>query len=303
MRDWRGASESVESAGPIVAWVVLLYALTFLCALPIIIGGVSLPKLSPSVPLFPFSVAGFTLAGFTPMLAALLVARLFPGAGGVRPLFRQLKTWHVGIGWYAIALIGPIVLSLLADVIHIVLGGASPEKWVTFPSVFGFFPGSLFFMIVGLVVGSFGEEPGWRGFAQPRLQMRYGALAASILVGFIWATWHIWIVITPGALSLMTLTEVVTQYVRLIATAVIYAWMYNSTKGSLLLVMVAHAGHNLASNLIRTPSDGPVIVALGYVVLATFVVLMTESRTLSRSKGDRSPEGVPANDALDRPGL
>lgn len=163
------------------------------------------------------------LVGYTPMLAALLVAGLFPGAAGVRPLLRQVRTWRVGIGWYGIALIGPIVLFLFADVVHIVLGGEPPQRWLRFPSPFYFGPGGLVFLVGSLLAGSFGEEPGWRGFALPPLQNRYGALAASILIGLIWSTWHIWIAITPGGLSLMSLTDVVwNTYVRLIATAVIY---------------------------------------------------------------------------------
>ena len=292
MQDSKTSGEGAGSSGQIVAWVALVFLLTFLCALPLIIGGISLPKLSQSAPLFGISFAGMMLAGYTPMLAALLVAGLFPGADGVRPLLRQACTWRVGIGWYGIALIGPIVLFLLADVVHVLLGGARPQPWLRFPSPSYFGPGGLVFLVGSLMAGSLGEEPGWRGFALPGLQNRYGALAASIFIGLIWSTWHIWILITPGGLSLMSLTVVVLNtYVRLIATAVIYTWMYNSTGGSLFLVMVAHAGHNIAAALIQAPADGirdvSAIVALSYLTVAIGVVLMTGPRTLSRSnRGD-----------------
>jgi membrane protease YdiL (CAAX protease family) len=292
MQNSKTSGERAGNSGQIVAWVALLFALTFLCALPLIIGGISLPKLSPSAPLFPISFAGVMLVGYTPMLAALLVAGFFPGAAGVRPLLRQVCTWRVGIGWYGIALIGPIVLFLLADVVHFVLGGTRPQPWLRFPSPSYFGPGGLVFLVGSLLAGSFGEEPGWRGFALPPLQKRYGALAGSILIGLIWSTWHIWIVITPGGFSLMTPVDVVLNtYVRLIATAVIYTWMYNSTGGSLFLVMVAHAGHNIAGTLIQAPADGirdvSAIVALSYLAVAIGVVLMTGPRTLSRSnRGD-----------------
>ena len=79
MQDSKTSGEGAGSSGQIVAWVALVFVLTFLCALPLIIGGISLPKLSPSAPLFGISFAGMMLAGYTPMLAALLVAGLFPG--------------------------------------------------------------------------------------------------------------------------------------------------------------------------------------------------------------------------------
>jgi membrane protease YdiL (CAAX protease family) len=289
MQNSKTTGERAGNCGQIVAWVALVFVLTFLCALPLIIGGISLPELSPSAPLFPISFAGVMLVGYTPMLAALLVAGLFPRSAGIRPLLRQVCTWRVDIGWYGIALIGPIVLFLLADVVHVVLGGTRPQPWLRFPSPSYFGPGGLVFLVGSLLAGSFGEEPGWRGFALPPLQKRYGALAASILIGIIWSTWHIWVMITPGGLSLMTLIDVLLNtYVRLIATAIIYTWMYNSTGGSLFLVMVAHAGHNIAANLIQVPADGirdvSAIVALSYLTVAIGIVLMTGPRTLSRSR-------------------
>ena len=65
----------------------------------------------------------------------------------------------------------------------------------------------------------------------------------------------------------------------------IYAWMYNSTRGSLFLVMVAHAGHNIAATLIGAPSNGvyqQLIVALLYLLAAIAVVLATDVQSLCR---------------------
>ena len=66
-------------------------------------------------------------------------------------------------------------------------------------------------------------------FAQPRLQTRYSALPASIIIGVLWSTWHLWYVITPGGFSNVTGANALATYVRLTSTAIIYAWMYNST--------------------------------------------------------------------------
>jgi membrane protease YdiL (CAAX protease family) len=276
--------EVVWNGGQIVAWVVLLFFLIFLCLLPFLIGGVSLSglgKLSPSSPLFALCIAGFTFVGYTPTLSALLVAGFFPGGGGARSVLRQVRTWRVGIGWYAIAAFGPAVLFLLDEAVYLVLGGAPPQHWIVLPPFSGFFPGSLFFSVMGVLAGTIGEEFGWRGFAQPRLQKRYGALKASIFIGLVWGTFHLWIL---PICHCMTLTDVfVTQYLRLIATAVIYAWIYNCTKGSLFLVMVAHAAHNITVDLMPMVGGSAVIVALSYVVVAIVLVLITDPRTLTRS--------------------
>jgi uncharacterized protein len=220
-------------------------------------------------------------------LSALLVAGLFPGCGGARSVLRQVRTWRVSIGWYAIAVFGPAVLFLLDEAVSLVLGGSRPQHWIVVPPVSGFFPGSLFFSVMGVLAGTIGEEFGWRGFAQPRLQKRYGALRASILIGLVWGTFHLWILPICHCLSLTDV--IVTQYLRLIATAVIYAWIYNSTKGSLFLVMVAHAAHNITVDLMPMVGGSAVIVALSYVAVAIVVVLMTDPQTLTA----RTAENVP----------
>ena len=298
MRESKTREESLRNSGSIVAWVVMIFLLTLLGALPFIIGGLRFNGFSPSTRLSRLAFAGMGLTGFAPGLAALLIAGFFPGAGGVRSLLRQIRTWRVGVMWYGVALIGPIILKLLANVIHIALGGPPPEHWLALPSLTASGNNNLFFMILAMPIGAlFEEEIGWRGFAQPRLQHLYGALTASILVGILWSTWHLWYVITPGGFSNVAPIDALATYIRMISTAVIYAWMYNSTKGSLFLAAIAHAGHNFAVTLIQSPwreSDlnvsavNHLLLALSYFAAAVVVVFMTNPQTLSREKAGKA---------------
>lgn len=268
--------------GQFGAWVLLLFAFTGLGALPLILQGLNLTKISQSTPHLPLIMTGMLVTSCAPTLAALFVAGLYSGAGGVRSISRQLRTRGVGAVWYALALVGPILLFLTAEAFTAARRGELPRHWMVLPSFSG--PGGLYFVIFGSLLA---EEPGWRGFAQPRLQTRYGALTASIVIGVLWSTWHLWYVITPGGFSNVTGVDAAATYIRLISTAIVYAWMYNSTSGSLLIAMFAHAGHNLAANLIPTPADGGwqhMTIALSYLVAATIVVLTTEPRTLRRAE-------------------
>lgn len=90
----------------------------------------------------------------------------------------------------------------------------------------------------------------------------------------------------PGGPADLSLPDVAQTYIRLISTAVIYAWIYNSTNGSLFLVMLAHVAHNIATDLIQIPASGThvvaLIVALLYLALATAIVLIAGPRRLSR---------------------
>lgn len=270
------------NGGQFGGWVLLLFVFTGLGALPLILQGLNLTKISQSTPHLPLIMSGMLVTSCAPTLAALFVAGLYPGAGGVRSIFRQVRTCRVGLVWYALALVGPILLFLAAEAFRAVRLGKPPAHWMVLPSLAG--PGGLPFVVFGSLLA---EEPGWRGFAQPRLQTRYGALTASIVIGILWSTWHLWYVITPGGFSNVTGVDVAATYVRLISTAIIYAWMYNSTNGSLLIAMLAHVGHNLAASLMPGPADGEwqhLTIALSYLVAATIVVLTTEPRTLRRAE-------------------
>ena len=119
------------------------FILIFLCLLPFIAGGVTisgLGKLRPSSPLFALCIAAFTFVGYTPTLSAILVARFFPGGGGVRSVLRQVKTRHAGIGWYAIAVFGPTVLFLLDETINLLFGGFTTAKVDSLAFTFWIFP-------------------------------------------------------------------------------------------------------------------------------------------------------------------
>ncbi len=254
-----------------MVWALLVFGITFVCALPVLIAGIDLTNVTFTTDI-PVAVGvGILLTGYAPTFAALLVAWLVPGAGGVRALLRPVLRWRVSPAWYVAVFGAPILMFLVAVGIHVETGGAPPSSWLAIPG-----GPDLAFLVGALVAGSFGEEVGWRGFALPRLQRRYTPLVASVIVGGIWATWHIWPVITPGGGGITWLI-VLETYVRLIATSVIYAWIFNATGGSLLLVMIAHAGHNIAVRVVTPPpgseTDLPLLVAVLYFVVAVVVVV------------------------------
>ena len=214
------------------------------------------------------------LITFISALPALIAAWLVPGESGIGPLLRPVLRWRVDARWYLLALVGPTVLFVVAVGIHVVVDGAPATSWLSIPR-----GADLTFLVGALVAGSFGEEVGWRGFALPRLQACYTPLVGSVIVGVIWATWHLWPVITPGGGSITWLVALET-YVRLLATSVIYGWIFNATGGSVLLVMLAHVGHNIAVRVTPAP---PLLVAALYLIAAVIVVLSTRATKMKGS--------------------
>jgi membrane protease YdiL (CAAX protease family) len=147
-----------------------------------------------TVPL-PF-LALISLGGLMPLLAALVAAGYETGSAGIRTLLAQLARKRlVGAGrWSAVALLGMALIMLLALALARMRNGALPPlppatTWQTLPLL------AVVYLSIALI-----EEVGWRGYALPRLQARYGALVASLLLGLIWGLWHLpqWLIPATG---------------------------------------------------------------------------------------------------------
>ncbi len=282
-----GSNPSVRSVEIIIlAWVIGLFAITGIGMLPLFVYHVDLSKLTFSSRI-PVTVGiGIELTAYAPTLAALAVA---PIAGGFKRLLRPAIQWRAGVQWYALALLGPSALFLIGDVLRLLVRAPLPTSWLTIPSA-----SALAFLVGALIAGSFGEELGWRGLGQPLLQLKYGALVAAVVVGAVWSLWHLWPAVAPGGAATTTWSDAVLTFVRLISTSILYAWLFNSTRGSLLIVMLAHAGHNLAARLVPLADSGahgdPVVAGL-YALAALVVLLTFGGRWLSRLRAfpDRTP--------------
>ena len=215
-----------------------------------------LPQALNSRGLTSAQVPGFLslLAGYGPALAAILVAWLADGRPGLRDLFGRLLRWRVGIRWYLVALLLPVLITTLAILVNTYwLGGAVPDfAAIAFP----FGPPEtplwqkvlILFLVFLLGFDGLGEELGWRGFALPRLLERYTPLASSLSLGALWAVWHFPYALTEGTfLSEVPLPVFV---LNLLAVSMIYTWIFLNTKGSLLPVLLFHAAGNTTSNLL-----------------------------------------------------
>ena len=136
------------------------------------------------------------IVGFGPFLAALVVLAVTEGKSGVMGLLRRMVRWRVGLQWYAVALLLPIVVTLAAAALNVFLLGA--QRTSSAADLGGWSSFLLLFLLSLFIPGLAGtwEEPGFRGYALPRLQFRYSALIASLILGVLWAFWHLPFVVT-----------------------------------------------------------------------------------------------------------
>jgi membrane protease YdiL (CAAX protease family) len=216
------------------------------------------------------------LARWTPGLVAVLVVALAGGRAAVGGLLQPLRIWRVGPGWYLFALAYPAAVQFAGRGIDILLGRAAE---LTSPLVANY--GERYAAMVPVVIlfafpGVFAEELGWRGFALPRLQERCNGLLSSVVLGIVWGLWHIPLFVYFDY-ALPTLTVEVFTFVP---ASVLYTWVYNNTRGSLLLVSLLHLAEQLTNSFLGTsPTYTDEILTLA---LATLIILLAGPAHLAR---------------------
>jgi uncharacterized protein len=278
-----------------VFFFLIAFAGAWLLELPVVLSRTGIGLLPYTLPpvMVILMIAGATFTG--PTLSAFVMARVTEGREGPKRLLRRYVLWRVKLRWYLfVLLVIPASEVLGAIVLPGVLASYHP---VTLGMVLGY---PLAFVSTFVLGGPLGEEPGWRGFALPRLQAAYGPLAGSLFLGVLWASWHLplfW----SGVWTPPTAANVVMFFVMTTALTVVISWVFNNAKGSLLITMLMHASFNTFANKIVAPLfPAPLLndyallpVLVGFVAVAFIVVAATRGR-LSFHDERQSPASNPA---------
>jgi membrane protease YdiL (CAAX protease family) len=231
-------------------------------------------------PLYAFGLSPSPIIAFGPFLAAILVLALTTGKGGVVTLLRRMVRWRVRPVWYAVALLLPVAISGGAALLNVVVLGASAPSPAELGAWSGLVP-TFFLLLLVPGIGGAWEEPGWRGYALPKLQGGHSALLASLILGVVWAFWH---------LPLMVIGQIhLSDPVFIVAWTVVFTWVFNNTNGSVLIAMLMHNMHNVISggyfSAMFSGADwvrqGWLLVAL-WCAVAAIVVVVNGPEHLSR---------------------
>jgi membrane protease YdiL (CAAX protease family) len=179
---------------------------------------------------------GFKAAG--PSYAGLIVVFVVSGWSGIKVMLHRLVKWRVGFVWWAVALLGPLAITLAAIGIHVLMGGDAPNFliWKVEPLMVPV----LMLILISPMGGAGGEEYfGWRGYAQPRLQDSLGKWAplfTSLIIGVVWAVWHLPEFFNPAstqyALGWIGFLPLILME---ITNSIIMTWLFNKTGGSVLI--------------------------------------------------------------------
>ena len=260
-----------ESAGGLVAFFALTFAVTWTCFITAAALSCSLPAgASPGLGVRALALLG-TIA---PSLVALALTRRAEGGTAVRRLLGRIFQWRVSLWYYIFAIGYMAAVKLTVAVLDRLVTGSWPHFWEE----------PWYVMAVAITISTWvqaGEEIGWRGFALPRLAERWGLATASIVLGAIWALWHLPLFYVHGA---DTYGQSFPAYLlQVIAFSVAMAWLYSRTRGSLLLVMLMHASINNTKGIVPTtprPAGNPLapgaslMTWLGVAVVGAVAILI-----------------------------
>jgi len=291
--------QQVMRAHPLVSFFLMAYAFSWIMVIPYILSQWGVLRGD-------FRIA-FVLKSFGPFLAAYIMIGITEGKAGLLRFRRSLGQTRVGWQWYVFILLGIPALFLLG--------------MAFFPGVLASFQGfpanfSVVYLVTLILIffggGPLGEEPGWRGFALPRLQPRFGTLRGTLLLGILWTFWHLPDYLNdaqrggPGTnlLSLLSINLPI-FLLMVMGMAVIFTWVFNHTHGSVFIAILLHAsinGFGTAMALFNASilANSDLVICIAVVVPALLILILTRGRLGYQPGQDRSlkPAEVEAQASL-----
>jgi membrane protease YdiL (CAAX protease family) len=229
------------------------------------------------------------LGACVPSLMGIVFTYLTHDRQGRRDFWiRVIDLRRIGWPWLAVILLVFPVVHAVAIPVYAFLGGEPPSLANVGTALVN--PGLMVQVILAnLIISGFSEELGWRGYALDRLQQRWGALAASLILGLVHGLWHIPLFfipgITQGEMGLFSLGALV-FLAGTVAGAVLFTWVYNNTQRSILAAVLLHFMVNLCLDLLvglqgALPTGYSAVYTGCVVVLDLVIVAVFGAKTLA----------------------
>jgi len=262
---------------PLASFVTIALSISWIIWIPLIVLGQDLLP----------GITGFIIiGGFGPFLSAVIVTLIADGRDGFRKWRKQVFKVRVGAKFYILVFLFPIIYAALSYSLYLLMGG-TPADFSNVPPWY-LYPLSLVFVFF---LGGGQEEPGWRGFALPRLLSKYSPFISSIIVGVIWAVWHIPLFFVGGSSQAGLPLE---WYIpNVIGMAMVFTLLYLKTNGSVIPAMVLHAGLNSA--IIWFPMKSGILPSYAYITIVGWSIVVLLILIYGRKGFFRSPRNVRNN--------
>lgn len=228
-----------------------------------------------------WAIALFVIGGFVPSVLAIILTGMQQGKTGLRKLFRRVIQFNIGWRWYLAAVL-VVVLATAGQFLIIRLLGQNfnYQGFIT----------QLGSLIPLIVIGPLSEELGWRGYALDRLQTRFNALISGLVVGIIWAMWHLPLFFMVGTSQHELHIPFLGFMFGVTALSVLFTWLHNNTGASIWTAIFFHwiytyTGQVVASSVVRSPTYN--WLEYSPFILAALIVVAVWGQSLRKRSGDR----------------
>ncbi len=199
--------------------------------------------------------------GAGPFISAFVVLALTEGKAGLREWFAQCTKWRIAIHWYLIALALPLGLTVGGLLLGLLSTGFQPLQFNPRLPWADFLPFAWFMIIfTGLV-----EEPGWRGYALPRLQKYYTAEKSSWILGLLWGAWHLpaMIYLYREATMVVLVVSLVGLLLGTVGFTLVNTWLYNASTSVLVIILLHGWGNAVQSYFVLSTGNPLIMTAYG----------------------------------------
>jgi membrane protease YdiL (CAAX protease family) len=211
-----------------------------------------------------------------PTIAARIVLTMIGGGVAYHQMRRRGRLWHVAFRWYVVAL--AVIPAACLAAVAVLPGGSAALESASAGSMLTTFA---IFLVIGFFSGPLFEEPGWRGFALPRLERDRGPLVGTLVLGVLWGAWHLPQFLVPewAAQNGGSDPATIAAFLVLVMTlSPVLTWVYNHT-GSLFLAMVTHASINASLAMVPVLPSGPMVVGIvAFGAISLILVVATRGR-------------------------
>ncbi|QBD75334.1 CPBP family intramembrane metalloprotease [Ktedonosporobacter rubrisoli] len=273
----------------LLSYFVMAYSFSWIAWLPYVLSqdGLGLWSFQPDqlvtlLAMLPGAFLGPCLSGF-------VMTAVTEGKPGVRRLLHRLLLRDIGWQWYLVVIFG---IPLVITAVYFLLPGGVTAFHPDLLQIIWLF---MFLFFVEIFIGGLAEEPGWRGFALPRLQRKLSPLLASVILGILWQCWRLPLYLTSWGNGADFLMIGVATFESIFFTIII-TWVFNYTRESVFIVMLLHASFDafrvialtsiFSAQWIQQNAETGVLVGVGMTALVLAVA--------TRSRLGYQPENLSA---------
>jgi membrane protease YdiL (CAAX protease family) len=248
----------------VISYFVIAYAFSWAIWIPMALAGTRIHQGSA----WPSHIPGM----FGPMVAAFVMSAVVGRGAAVKDLLSRMARWRVAPIWYLVAL-SPLFFFALAAVAMAATGSGWPDlgelgMFASLPVV------AAPVMWLLLLAAGYAEETGWRGFAVPEMLKTKGFLSTALVIGLLWAMWHIPSMFFIDSYRQMGIAMFPMFTIGIVCGSIFLAWLYRATGGSVLMVAMWHGTYNLVSGTAAAHGLVAAVVTTGVMVWAVLIVVV-----------------------------